>query len=528
MTAFSNFSRTTRIFENVRHMSLTRHEFEFSPVARLIQISNRFFHLLDRTDPSQAEISRRLWVLRSSVVFTLLPFDDPDLNLLLQVNELETSSHGIPDAEPLIESLRKCVTDIISAERNPKREWLIGALAEHLGGDSGNIGMFLALSGGRPPGWPQEKSGKLADLMQGMLPITSKRALRSNVFQKVILPCACGNASPSLLSGLMYSGVTAKIEVLLYPGERLQVPKRLLLPDDRVFANHLQKSEIEREVVAVPRDPADIWVNEAFWQGLHGAARNEAHDLSPARYLLFCDGTGTFLPEDGRVMTLPADGRVQDENDLYMIPVEDVSEGDMVVLRSGASGFLLDEVSERIMGHEENENLFETATDWKDALDALLVTHSTEEVAQALRESGVPVSAASIHQWVGPEVLGPGKESVFRALINLLALKGKLQKEGADLVSYANCRWESLQALRGLHQKAGNLIRQYLFKALFSHYGNEPGQRELPDRESIHVEGDTAAELLVLRVTSVDGNTAYVEHSRLGKLDDLKGNKWLG
>jgi hypothetical protein len=48
------------------------------------------------------------------------------------------------------------------------------------------------------------------------------------------------------------------------------------------------------------------------------------------------------------------------------------------------------------------------------------------------------------------------------------------------------------------------------------------------DRESIHIEGDTGAELLVLRVASVDGNTAYVQPSRLGKLDDLKGNKWLG
>ena len=334
------------------------------------------------------------------------------------------------------------------------------------------------------------------------------------------------------MSDLLFSGIAARIEVLLYPGEKFQVPKRLMLPDNGIFVGHLQKSEIDREVVVVPGDQGfsavDTWVNEAFWQGLHGAARNGSHDLSPARYMLFCDGTGAFLPENGRVMTLPADGKVTDESDLCIVRVEDVCEGDTVVLRSGDSGFLLDEASERIMGREGNESLFEMATDWKDALDALLVTLTNEEAAHALRERGVSTSATSIHQWVGPEVLGPGNERVFRELLNLLADKGKIQKSGAELSSYADSRWESLQALRGLHQKAGNLIRQDLFRALFSRFGNESEHRSLSDRESIHIEGDTGAELLVLRVASVDGNTAYVQPSRLGKLDDLKGNKWLG
>lgn len=533
MTAVTSaFSRTKRIFENARISFLTRHEIEFPSASGLIQASSRFFQMLDRTDHVQAEISRRLWVLRSSILFTLLPFDDPDLKLLLQVNELEQSSGGLPDAAPMIDSLRKYVTDIVSAGRNPKRECLIHMLAENIGNGFGQIGMLTALSAGRPPGWPQKKSGLLSELNERILPIGSRRNLRSNVFQTVILPCACSNVPPSLLSDLLFSGVASRFEVLLYSGEKFQVPKRLILPSDRIFAGHLQKSEIEREVEVVLGAPAlsavDTWVNQAFWQGLHGAARSGSHDLSAARYMLFCDGTGAFLPEDRRVMTLPADGKLTDESDLCLVRVENVCEGDMVVLRSGDSGFLLDDASERIMGRAGNDSLFEIATDWKDALDALLVTHTNEEVAQDLRERGVSTSAASIHQWIGPEVLGPRNERVFREMINLLADKGKIQKIGAELTNYADSRWHSLQALRGLHQKAGNLIRQDLFKALFSRFGNGNEHGKLSDRESIHIEGDTGAELLILRVTSVDINTAYVQPSRLGKMDDLKGNKWLG
>lgn len=527
------FSKTCRIFENVRRLSLKKHEIEFLPMARLIQDSSRLFRLLDRADPIQAEISRRLWVLKSSIVFTLLDFDDPALRVQNQVSELVEASESLPEAISLINSLKICVSDIVGAGRNPKRDWLVRMLGDLPLDEGDGIGVLTALSSGRPPGWPVESVGKLKELSHLLSPIGSRRDLKSSLFRAVLLPCSCSNVPQSLLSSLLYSGVTDRIEVLLYSGERFQVPKRLTPPKDDIFSGHLLESELESEIVPVQANgvssTVDSWVNEAFWQGLHGAARSDSHELCPARYLLFCDGTGTFLPEDGRVMTLPSDVRVTNEGDLCMVRVEDVCEGDIVVLRSGDSGLLLDEASERILGRESSDTLFSKATEWKDALDALLVTHTNEEVAQAIRERGISVSAASIHQWAGPDVLGPGSENVFRELINLLAAKGKIRKTGADLKDYADFCWQSLQTLRGLHQKAGNLIRQDLFKALFHRYGdNEKGHHSLSDKERIHIDGDANAELLVIRVASVDGKTAYVLPSRLGKLDDLKGNKWLG
>ena len=528
--AESVFSRTNRAFRNANIAGLKIHEIDFFLAAQVMQISSRLFQMLDHVDPVKAEVCRRLWVLRSSIVFTALPFDDPSLGLTHQMIELEQSSDGLPDATQLIQLLKMHVAEIVSFGRNPKHELLLHVLAESIEKDDEHIGIFCALSAGSPPGWPSESSVRLSALSERLTMIRSRRNMRANVFGTVILPCACSNAPPTLLSELLYSGCAARLEMLLYKGERFQVSKRLMLPDDGVFEGRLQKTEMERELIVISGDSVmsevDTWANESFWQGLHGAERRSFHSLVPANYVLFCDGTGTFLPENGRVLSLPASGEVADESDLSLVNVEELCEGDLIVLRSGDSGFLLDEASDRIMSSEDNETLFEIATDWKAPLEALLVTHSHEQIARLLHERGAPINAASIRHWVGPDVLGPGNERMFRELIDLLAEKGKIQKAGEELISYADSRWKCLNDLRGVRQKAGNLIRQELFKALGIRLRN--GNGKLAAGTSIHLEGDTGAELLILEVSSVDRNSAYVPHSRLGQIDDLKGNKWLG
>lgn len=288
--AKSVFSRTNRAFENARLSCLTRHEIGFPSVVQVMQASSRLFQMLDRADSIQTEILRRIWVLRSSILFTVLPFDDPALRLQHQVNELELASRGLPDAAELIEALRKSVMGIVSVGLNPKREWLLHMLGERIGNDDGQIGILCALSAGRPPGWPPESYGQLSAL-SGVMLIRSRRHLRSNVFGTVVLPCACRNAPPAILSDLLFSGVAARLEVLLYPDERFQVPKRLTLPSDGIFAGRLQKTKIEKEVVVVPgeltQSTVDTWMNEAFWQGLHGAARNKFARSRPGQLHAF-------------------------------------------------------------------------------------------------------------------------------------------------------------------------------------------------------------------------------------------------
>jgi hypothetical protein len=526
----SLFSRTNRRFENARQQKLIRKKIDFPLAEQVIRTSSRLFQMLDHDEPVQAEVSRRLWVLRSSILFTILPFDHPGLELTNRMIELEKISESLPEASQWVESLKRDVADLVSLARNPKRERLLQSLAEYAQRGDEPIGILSALSAGRAPGWPAAALSALSASKSQIVLIESRRQLISNVFESVVLPCACRNAPLQLLFDLLFSGRASTLEVLLYPGERFEMPRRLTLPNDKFFEGRLSKTQIEREVVVVPSEPAmhavDDWINEAFWQGLHGASRTSLLDQVPANYILFCDGTGAFLPAGGRILTLPENGSVNSESDLCTVSIDDLCEGDLIVLRSGESGLLLDEASDRIMGQAGNDNLFEMATDWKEALDALLVTHSNKEVAQELQNRGAPTRATNIHLWIGPEVLGPGRECVFRELINLLAEKGKIQKTGAELASYVESCWYSLQELRGVRQKAGNMIRHDLFTALFSRYGG--GSLPLTDRDSVHIEGDAGTELLILRVSSVDRTIAHISLSRLGQLDDLKGNKWLG
>lgn len=528
-TAENSFTRTNRIYENIRRPCLTRHEIEFAPASRLIRASARLFQILDRDEPIQAEISRQLWILRSTILFTMLPFDHPALNLQQQLVELKCASGGLPNATPLLESIRQEVSDLVRIACNPKQEWLLKALSEVSMG--GTLGILSALSAGRAPGWPPNSTDLIPGSSGRVVSIKSRKDLESNVFEKIILPCGCRNAPTSLLSCLLHSGWADRFVVLLYPGEIFHVPGRLTLPVDRIFEGRLARIDLEQERIVIAAEDShpgvDAWINEAFWQGLHGAARANTNlpDHIPANYVLFSDGTGAFFHERGSVISVPENGAISSEYDLSSIPVEAVQEGDLVVLRSGASGLLLDEASDRILGDTGNENLFEMATDWKDALGALLVTHSCEEVAQALSARGAPTRAVSIHQWAGPDVLGPGSEHVFRELIALLSEKGKIPIGGAELQSYSDSRWKSLQGLRGVRHKAGNLIRNELFNALFHRFGT--GACRVKDRERIQIEGDAETQLLVLRVSSVDRNVAFVPPCRIGQMDDLKENRWL-
>lgn len=525
----STFHDVSNIYENVRASRLVRHEIANRAVSEILRWSSRLFQVLDRSDPAQADISRRLWVLRSSVVFTLLPFDDPSIALTQQMASLEKACAGLPDQATNIESLSRAVENIVSNPTNPKLEWIRQTFDpsddEPRAGTP--VGIFVRLSAGRVPGWPPDLESRLPEVMRRIAPIHSRTDLRSQLFERLILPCACRNMDPSLLQEVVHSGRSRTIDVILYSEERFITPKRLTLPRCRIFDGRIQRTKIEQEVSPVPEATSvDAWVNEAFWQAIHGGERSAGKNLVAAHYVLFADGTGTFFPANGHVPVLPASGELRHESDLRIVRIGDLSEDDRVVIRVGDSNYLLDETSDRLMQNDTGNNLVSEATDWKSALEALLITHSCDEVASCLRELGVLVSASSVHQWAGPDVLGPGNEKVFMALIEVLGNKGKLAIDRDAIHQYAADKWRSLQELRGVRHKAGNLIRQELLQKLVARF--QDGIGDLGDRASIRIEGDADTELAILKVSSADQNVAFVQPSLLGRPDDHRGNPWLG
>jgi hypothetical protein len=524
----STFLCASKIYENTRVSQFNSHEIQSQPIAHIMRDSSQLFKILDHSDSAQADISLRLWLLRSSVLFTLLPFNDASLGLKNRMEELSLSSKGLPEAALFIQSIEKAVDELIECGTNIKRRWLLNTTNNIKSFDG--VGILCALSFGKTPGWPVEASLELTNLLKGVKLIGSKKDLRSGVFERIILPCACRNVSPLLLAEIIYAGRTKVIDALLYPDEKFSNPKRLVPPVGSIFKGKLQKQTREYEVHVVREintvASVDTWMNDVFWQKLHGGSRSASASLVSANYVLFRDGSGTFLPENGRVPILPETVDPTNISDLRLVPVENVCEGDLVVLRAGDSSFLLDEASDQIMNNAGVQNLVDEATDWKSALDALLLTQTCEEISQSLRERGVSISPMAINHWSGPDVLGPGSERAFKALIGLLGDRGKLSENCKNISEYAESRWTSLRELRGIRHRAGNQIRQELLTELFSRLGSDITQ--LADRTSIHIEGDSGVELLILRVSAVDQNSAFVPPSRLCRLDDLRGNKWLG
>jgi len=530
MNRTSLLSDVTQIFENVAVARINRHEIECLEVGEIIRASNDLFRMLDRSDSVQLEASRRLWVLRSSILFSLLPFDSDSLALRPALESFVEAYSSLPDSTPIFSRISSAVESLIRKSQNPKGEWVRAQSMSRSADDLNLTGLLRSLSAGKTPGWPIQSVPELDEVVKGFQLVGSRKEWRSSLFGRFILPCACRNVSTSFLEEIIYSGRTRTVEVLLYSEEKFFVPRRIRLPNKGIFKARVQKTTIEQESQPVAATPnaltIEAWANEAFWQGLHGATNTAAKDLVSANYVLFCDGSGTFLPESGRALTLPSSGVISDASELKPTFVTEVNEGDFIVFRSGASGSLLDETSDRIMSGSGEESLAALATDWKDSLEALLISHSYGEVVQALHTRGVNVTAATIRHWAGPDVLGPGDGRAFEELILMLAEKGKLRPANIDLQSYIKERWKNLRHLRSIRHKAGNLIRSELFETLFARFQKK--NQKLSDKESIRIGEDAEVELLVLRVSSVDRNPSLVNPSRLYQVEDLRGNKWLG
>lgn len=525
----SAFTETSRIFENTKLVRCITHDLESAVMERFTQSCAALFHGLDRSDPSQADLSRRLWVLRSTTLFTLLPFNAQALALQEQLRGIQRAFFGLPELVSALDSLQLALGEIV-VSANPKRDWFLRFIGEEQTATEELTGLFCALSPGRPPGWPPEAIEHIRSCSQRIAIIDSRKALESQRWQRIVLPCACRNTATRLLSDLFHSGCTSHIDVLLYPSEHLHVPQRLRLPQDGIFDSRVQTPAIEQQKRDVlddsPMTVMDAWVEEAFWQGVHGGSRTQQVDHVLAHYVLFSDGTGTFISSNGSIAALPVDGLLSDANDLRLVKVQDLEEGDLVVMRSGGSAFLLDETTDRIMSNSGTADLLERATDWKAALEALMITESSEEIAHDLRDRQVNATSLNVQKWAGPDVLGPGDQRVFFELIGLLAKKNKLSLAGESAIAYAEIRWAYLQELRGVRMRAGSMIRQNLFAELAGHLGHV--SQPLADRTSIHIEGNLGVELLVLRLACVDSTPCYVNPSRINRIDDLGGNRWLG
>jgi hypothetical protein len=224
-----------------------------------------------------------------------------------------------------------------------------------------------------------------------------------------------------------------------------------------------------------------------------------------------------FVPVDSRLLAWKQ-GATHDSGDLESLGVDMLAEGDWFVVLRGDTGLLLDAES----AAEEFDQKMEDACPWRDALSRLIITFSTDEIADQMRPIGGCGAALSqsLQNWAKGTVYGPGDRKNFQSLLRVLIARNKLD-EPEDFERYAAAQWRSLQELRAIRHRAGVSLRQKLHRELSSMLRQLDS---LTDGQSIEIENGLLAE--VRQVAAVDDRSSWVPHSRIGHLNDIEDSRW--
>jgi len=302
------------------------------------------------------------------------------------------------------------------------------------------------------------------------------------------------------------------------------------LPQDAYFSPSAGRSELLPEPLETDvTTQLDKWANESFWSSIHA----QHTDISPAtdkdvsvgaRFVLFADGSGAFLPEDGRVVEVSdlfEAGASFDvtEGKLPRTSVKELEEGDLVMLRLSGSGDYLDDVADALIGKAGESGLRERALQWKDRLHESIKRHGEGFLASKVRGLGVRLSSPQyLWAWAGAAVMAPQDKATFHCLIETIwRLDEGQTAEGA--AAYADARWSEMERLKAFHLKAGVAIRAALVVRVRDLVAE---RRRIDSVESIELPGVAAGRMGLLRVSAVDIKSRPVPISRMFQLSKVK------
>lgn len=523
MLAMSAFRETTVRFRNAASVRVREIRIDSSPIALLLQACRDLFYSLDRNDPFQASLSRKLWEFRASILYTLMPFDSIELGLAKRFQLIMDDALLVPGAIDGAEGLAQGMEGLIKRQINPKHLWLKESMDEAARlGDSHTTGLVTMMAMGQPFGWPLKTEGSV-ELPASVRLIDSHKTIASMVFDKIIVPGTCHYLTSRMYSEIFHLGRTNEVDVLLYPGERFSLRDRLKLPEDRVFRGHLAASRVvhSSDVIRNSDDgivsDIDDQMKRSLWDMAHSGQRNSEPGLIPARYVLCKDGRGMFVRENTH-MLIWIERTEQADSAIESVPIEQVAEGDWLVMRPGDTGRLLDLVSaEAGFGKK-----METVCDWRPALEALMLTYSADQIAREMLADGAHgVSLAqSICNWADGTVYGPGTPNELRSLINILISHRKLPKPD-NLDQYIMDHWTGLRELRGIRLRAGmslhNSIQSQLANALLNHV-------QLSENQTVKLENGMLVQLM--QVAALDDQISWVHASNLMHLQTMRGGRW--
>lgn len=502
---------------------------DFPPMVEVSKACSAIFTEVDRDDSVQRRAARDAWLVKSSLMLTVLPFNDVRLGLAALMNNLAQVSQSAPSIRAAVDDLAGLVRSLASENVNPKRERALATLERPLE-EGAPVAILANICGSPTPGWPTTMDAE-SDLGSSAVELVRlRRQSRNALFSRLIIPGNPWFAPAGLLFDLLYGGRTSDIVVLTYRAERASLPVPRKLPRDTHFpAPSRQSGQLPEECQPDEEIQLDRWAHESFWSSIHAqhtdvAPTSDKDVTVDARFVLFADGSGAFLPSDGRVVEVSAlfeTGANFDimEDKLPRTSVRALEEGDLVMLRLTGSGDYLDDVADSLIEKAGEAGLRGRALQWKDRLHEVIKRRGEGVVAMKIRGLGVRLrSPQYLWAWAGDAVMAPQDRQTFHSLIAAIWQLGS-RGIGDDAAAYADAKWDEMERLKAYHHKAGIAIRAALLTRV---RGLVAERRRIDSVESIELPGVAAGRMGLLRVSAVDIKSRRVPMSRLFHLGKVK------
>lgn len=484
---------------------------------------------IDRDDPFQRAAARDAWFLKSSLILTALPFNDPRLGFDVLLDRLEDASMCMPCIRSAVNDLTAMARHLISVNFNPKRSRLFELLCDSKQ-SSYPVAILASVCGSPTPGWPTSIVAESDFGSTEVELVRVRRQAKSSIYERLIVPGNPWFAPRGLLFDLLYGGRTSDVIVVSYRAERVSLPTPKRLPKDSRFPS-MGRQDQQPLVADEPGVgmQLDQWAHESFWSTIH----DQHADIAPtsdrdvtvdAKFVLFADGSGAFLPADGRVIEVSELFEMGASYDitkdrLPRTSVRDLEEGDLVLLRLTGSGDYLDDVADSLIEKAGETGLRGRALKWKDRLQEVIKRHGEGVVAMKLRDCGVKLrSPYYLWAWAGDAVMAPHDRQTFRSLIAII-----LQMEGPkgsdESGNNVDAQWDEMERLKAYQYKAGFAIRAALLTRVRSLVSE---RRRIDKVELIELPGLAAGHMGLMRVAAVDTKSRCVPMSRLFHLSKVK------
>jgi hypothetical protein len=520
------------IFQNARNFSIQCYTIsDYPPVEELIKETGKWFSELENEDDDAfRSIRMKVWRVRASVIYSLLPFDSKELGIAEQLWSLQREVVYVPFLQERIDRLTKILRFLLETPGNPKREKVFELLRTCPDKGCGT-GIVVSLIRGATPGWSKTVADEIVNIAPECEFIQGSRALKRKTYQQLILP-ANGRLSP-VVADLYHGCRTERLDIVIYKREGVYTPRKRSLPKGTYVKRKplklLPAAEYQEQLFSETQ--LDEWAQRRFWESLRehlpggmSSADQDREFFIKARIVILTDNRKVCLREDMHVIEISelVEGQTDFETSGKRYPrrrVDQLKEGDLIVLRTSGSGEYLVDFANELMEADGKGNLRAKALDWKPLLRQAVLVHGSERIAQLLTAKGHNIgNHRYIWMWTTDLVIRPQSQPLFLDLMNILSSLGFGLKEG-DPFAAATKRWKKMKEIIRYHVTAGQRIRLSLLDRLRNMIKD---RLVITDSYHLSLPGLSAGEISVVRVAAVDSVSIDIPYHQAGVITPLE------